>query len=151
MASGETPLVARTVTAAFSRKLSPLIRNSASSMPETAFLQSPIQITSLPADTLKYWIHIKSKKVSLSALILIKQLLTLQVSRTVLPLALGLERCNKGLKNWDQNNCMPTSLKIFERRMSYTFYEAGEELFNHCQYMCTPGQTQGPNSSCFFR
>lgn len=95
----ETPLVARTVAAAFSRKLSPLIRNSALSMPEMAFLQSPIQITSLPADTLKYWIHIKSKKVSLSALILIKQLLTLQVSRTVLPLALGLERCNKGPKN----------------------------------------------------
>lgn len=56
-----------------------------------AFLQSPIQTTSLPTNILKCWIRIKSKKVSVSALVLIKKLLTLQVSRIVLPLARCLE------------------------------------------------------------
>lgn len=99
MKFAEIRLVARTIAVVFSRKLFSIYQEFSLINALKAFLQSPIQTTSLPANILKYWIRIKSKKDSLSALILIKQLLTLQVSRTVLPLALGLEGCKKGLKD----------------------------------------------------
>lgn len=133
-ASTETPYVGWTITAAFWRQLPAFIRNSALPKPEMDFLKTPIQTNSLPAGILKYWVWTESKKV-LSALNSTKditeitidlsfrnnqslpievlhhwagttQFNTLQFCRTVLPFALLLDRCNEGLRGWEQNRCI---------------------------------------------
>lgn len=142
MKSEEIPLVARTIAVVFSRKLFSIYQEFSLINALKAFLQSPFQTTSLPANILKCWIRIKSKKDSLSALILIKQLLTLQVSRTVLPLALGLEGCKKGLKDWDQNNCIPTGLKIFGRMNLWGWGRTFQSLPLHVQTCADPRPKQ---------